>query len=349
MALASSLSAANAASSQLCRQLEADLVAANRGTQMSNQTRRYDRAVDSQERQIAIAEADWQRMGCGYQPRDSAGDVCLSIEDTLDRMHDNLQQLNRERAQLDGRGNARSERRRIQREIDEAGCHDSAALPQEAALPQPAPSTPPAQKLRTLCVRTCDGYFFPMSYGVTREEFGRDAKTCQASCPSTEMKLYYHKVPGEEASAMVSARGDQPYSALPTANLYRSQNTSAAGSCGCTPSIIQGQKEAVASGTSEPSPATPATSPSFQILPDDSLPKQEASTAPNPAPERDPAVVAPPQKAPETTATLPPPPEPAPPRAMSDAERGVRVVGPTFLPDREEAIDLRAPGRTNAR
>ncbi|MBP0439749.1 DUF2865 domain-containing protein [Tianweitania sediminis] len=346
-ALASSPSAAQAASSQLCRQLEADLVAANRGAGATNQIRRYDRALDSQERQIAIAEADWQQMGCGYRPRDGADDLCLSIEDSLDRMHENLNQLSRERAQLDGGGNARADRRRIQREIDEAGCREQAALPQEAAVPQPAPAAPSSQKLRTMCVRTCDGYFFPLSYGVTKEEFGRDARSCQASCPSTEMRLYYHSVPDQEASAMVSADGDQPYSALPTANLYRNENSSAPGSCGCAPATGSGAITAVAPPHPAPSaiqPETQTTSPSFQVLPDDSLPRGN-QTAAVPAPKAEPTVIAPPPKEETAPQALPPPPEPPKPRTMSDAERNVRVVGPTFLPDREEAIDLRAPGR----
>ncbi len=36
-------------------------------------------------------------------------------------------------------------------------------------------------------------------------------------------------------------------------------------------------------------------------------------------------------------------------RPMTEAEKNVRVVGPKFLPDPEEAIDLRAPGRNRAR
>ena len=36
-------------------------------------------------------------------------------------------------------------------------------------------------------------------------------------------------------------------------------------------------------------------------------------------------------------------------RPMTEAEKHVRVVGPKFLPGPEEAIDLRAPGRTPGR
>jgi hypothetical protein len=36
-------------------------------------------------------------------------------------------------------------------------------------------------------------------------------------------------------------------------------------------------------------------------------------------------------------------------RPMTEAEKNVRVVGPKFFPDPEEAINLRAPARTRAR
>lgn len=41
--------------------------------------------------------------------------------------------------------------------------------------------------------------------------------------------------------------------------------------------------------------------------------------------------------------------EDTPARPMGEAERRVRVVGPKFFPDPEEAIDLRAPARNPVR
>jgi hypothetical protein len=333
-------SPALAAPAEYCRQLEADLAASSQRAGTSNQLRRYERALETQERQIAIAEGDWQRSGCGYQPRDRMSGLCASIENTLERMSSNMRQLTREHAALDTGRSGPAERRRIQLELDEAGCRDGGqSLEREAAVPTPRPA--PQAKLRTMCVRTCDGYFFPLSYGVTREDFGREAKACQATCPSTEMRLFYHKVPDEEASAMVSAEGDQPYSALPTANLYRNGNTGSAGGCGCAPA-----------GMIAATPQSgPQSTPSILVLPDQARP-QEAPD-PTPAPPQQAAIPAEPDaetpEASEPVVEAAPPPEPAPARPMSSDERRVRVVGPTFLPAQEEAIDLRAPGRTNDR
>jgi hypothetical protein len=75
---------------------------------------------------------------------------------------------------------------------------------------------------RTLCVRTCDGYYFPISFSTVPSKFSADEQTCQALCPGTPVALYTHRNPGEESAAMVSLAGE-PYTALPAAFRYRQQ------------------------------------------------------------------------------------------------------------------------------
>jgi hypothetical protein len=75
---------------------------------------------------------------------------------------------------------------------------------------------------RTLCVRTCDGYYFPISFSTTPSRFMSDAQSCQAICPGTNVALYTHRNPGEESESMVSLAGE-PYTALPTAFRYRTE------------------------------------------------------------------------------------------------------------------------------
>lgn len=75
---------------------------------------------------------------------------------------------------------------------------------------------------RTLCVRSCDGFFFPISFSTTSDNFEKDAAQCQAMCPGTNAQLYVHHNPGEDASAMVSIDGAR-YSDLENAFLYRTE------------------------------------------------------------------------------------------------------------------------------
>jgi hypothetical protein len=82
---------------------------------------------------------------------------------------------------------------------------------------------------RTVCVRLCDGYYWPISFATTRSTFERDAAKCEASCGGA--KLYVYRNPGEEPDDMVDLRG-QPYKRLTTAFLYRTQYDA---QCKCQP------------------------------------------------------------------------------------------------------------------
>jgi hypothetical protein len=83
---------------------------------------------------------------------------------------------------------------------------------------------------RTLCVRTCDGYYFPISFSTMRSEFARDADRCTASCGS-EARLFYHPNPGGRVEDMVDLMG-VGYASLPNAFRYRQ---SLVNDCACRP------------------------------------------------------------------------------------------------------------------
>ena len=83
-----------------------------------------------------------------------------------------------------------------------------------------SPATPQGNTYRTVCVRTCDGYFFPVSYSTVPGKFADDEKVCQAMCPASEVALYSHRNPGEDISQAVSI-GGRNYSELPNAFAYR--------------------------------------------------------------------------------------------------------------------------------
>jgi hypothetical protein len=72
---------------------------------------------------------------------------------------------------------------------------------------------------RTMCVRLCDGYYFPISSVVTRDGLGRDAEACSARC-GAEARLFYHPGSSSDVADMVDLTG-MAYSALPNAFRYR--------------------------------------------------------------------------------------------------------------------------------
>lgn len=83
---------------------------------------------------------------------------------------------------------------------------------------------------RTMCVRLCDGYFWPVSFATSPDQFERDQATCESSC-SSPAKLYTYENPGQELEQMVSLKG-QPYAKLSVAFLFRTKLDQ---SCKCNP------------------------------------------------------------------------------------------------------------------
>ncbi|MEO5322688.1 DUF2865 domain-containing protein [Mesorhizobium sp. CC13] len=126
-------------------------------------------------------------------------------------------------------------------------------------------------EFRTLCVRTCDGYFFPMSNGAALSDFERDQKRCEAACPGTE--LFYHLADGEAQEDMVSARTAEPYRELPSAYRYKRTGLPRTPDCGCNArqdssfSILAGEGRPIPQSNKapvdaeKPMPATPAARP----------------------------------------------------------------------------------------
>jgi hypothetical protein len=77
-----------------------------------------------------------------------------------------------------------------------------------------------AGTFRTLCVRSCDGYYFPISFSTTRDRFEADQASCEQACPQGDAHIYYHRTSGEGPESMISLTGSA-YADLATAFSYR--------------------------------------------------------------------------------------------------------------------------------
>lgn len=66
-----------------------------------------------------------------------------------------------------------------------------------------------------ICVRACDGGFFPLSYSARRANLEALSELCKAQCPNTEVELYTRS-PWRELDQAVSLEG-KPYSEHPNA------------------------------------------------------------------------------------------------------------------------------------
>ena len=324
------------AASPVCRQLEAQLASlATHEAGGASQARRYDLAIVRQQQQIRKARAQARQAGCGRAIVGGSISACANLNATLERMRANLVDLQRERGQI---GDGRRERARILAALDVNRCRAETPPPVDGGRVQAVIDgrtglriNAPAARFRTLCVRTCDGYYFPVSWSVGQGVFERDEKACSAMCPGAEVEMFYHRVPGEEPEDMISVATGQPYRELPNAFLYRRTDISQPQGCSCgngTPAqrgfeVIAGEHPsgiAEEEGQTAGLPAAGSTGEAAGSIDIRSDPSAAETAA---APEQ--------------------PMEPSEPLPAYDPNREVRVVGPRFLPDPEEAIDLRAP------
>lgn len=94
-------------------------------------------------------------------------------------------------------------------------------------------------KYRTVCVRLCDGYYFPINHSSPRSSFHSDADQCQSRCQG-QTQLFYMP---SSTSDMKEARdiSGKPYSQLENAFLYRKKYLP---SCTCRPAPWSAEERA---------------------------------------------------------------------------------------------------------
>jgi len=259
------------AQSATCRSLQAQLaqIETGRGAAPTQQFLRYDRAVRDQQVQIAKTERAARKNACQYRNNNR----CNRIKNSLAKMYANLNALERTRATFAPSGGTSADRAMIIRSMRQNRC-GAEAIEEVRAEPQQDKRRSLLEQIfgsktyssngfeedpnsrsrvqgggtfRTLCVRTCDGYYFPISFSTTKNHFEDDLNKCQQMCPGTETALFYHTMPGGDAETSISYRTGEPYSSLTNAFSYRKKVDNQC-SCRATTSVF----EEVAGSTQRP-------------------------------------------------------------------------------------------------
>lgn len=156
-------------------------------------------------RQLDQARAEERRAGCrGLFRNRNSRNTCRSIRSRISSLE---RQLNGSRGGFFGFGRSPVERRRasIRDALRRNGC-----------------STYAASTFRTICVRLCDGYYYPLSNTSSRQRFAQDAEKCTGQYGPGQASLFYHPYPNGDASQAVSLDG-QRYFDQPYAFAYRTQ------------------------------------------------------------------------------------------------------------------------------
>lgn len=323
----------SSAADSACSALQAKLSALPTATNPA-QIQAHERAILRQEAAIARAQTDLRRAGC-KGPFASGRVQCRPLLETAERMADNLDNLRRERAAM-GDVRVHGQRLKLKAAIERGNCSAAAKETVARATNPPPPAAEPAKaagskpkprkfrtghSYRTMCVRLCDGYYFPISYSVPASRFPQDAKACQARCPGADTALYAHRVPGEESADMVSATTGLPYRELENAFAHRTQSREKVQGCGCQVANPQSGPSgySVIAGENRQTPLGARDSESSIV---------SLGRTPDPHPRQTAAIA-------------------GSKESVVEENRPVRVVGPKFLPDPEEAIDqqVRAPIR----
>ena len=339
--------AAGAPVNPICPRLEAQLATIDRGGSndpaKDEQIRRYQDAAAKQQAELDRIRGQAKRQGCDssgfFSLFNQRSAECGPINTQIQQMRANLDQITSNLEQLRAGGGFNPDRDNQRRSVLTALTQNNCG-PQYANAAQtpggfltnlfggggisnsnvPSDLGPPSGTYRTVCVRTCDGGYFPVSFATVPARFPDDEKTCKALCPATEAALYAYRNPGEDINQAVSVNG-APYTALPNAFRFRSEFNAA---CSCR---APGQTWSDALKSIDEKAA--AEQQGDIIVTEESAKKMQR-------PATKPAQASAKKGAPATTGAAPPADTTAPPAEQAAApseKKPIRSVGPTFLPN----------------
>ena len=324
-----------------CQRLEAQLTSLDRGNSdpaRADQIRRAEEAVNRQQFEVDKLVAQARRTGCEssggfFSIFNNPPPQCGQINRQIDQQRSSLERLQNALEQLNGGTTQRAaQRQSLLIALGNSGCgqqYRSAALQgQQGGFFDrlfggngglfSAPAGPMGGTFRTICVRSCDGYFYPISFATSPDRFRDDEQTCQRMCPASEVNLYTYHNPGEEVAQAVSLNG-RLYTELPTAFSYRKAFNPA---CSCRrPGESWAEALKVKGGDDTVAPG------------DVVVTEQTARRLSQPRVGADGKPIRPDPRA-KTAAPVTPAPNTEAPGEPDPAKRTVRTVGPTFLPVR---------------
>jgi hypothetical protein len=334
----------------ICIRLEGQLATIDRGAGTGDpakdeQIRRYQDAAAKQQAELDRVTLQAKRMGCEssgfFSLFNGRSAQCGPVNNQIQQMRGNLDQITTSLERLRSGGIGGADRENQRRSVLTALAQNNCG-PQYAAalrgpgnfidnlfgnnnsLPLPGGDLgPPSDTFRTVCVRTCDGAYFPVSFATVQARFQDDEKTCKALCPATEATLFAYRNPGEDINQAVSLDG-QPYSSLPNAFKFRTEFNA---SCACK---AAGQTWSDALKSVDDKAAVEQQG--DIIVTEESARKMQQRAQPKgtPAARKD--------AAPAGTAAAPSAPATPPADTTAtagDKDKPIRTVGPPFIPPKQ--------------
>ncbi|WP_421725525.1 DUF2865 domain-containing protein [Bauldia sp.] len=189
-----------AAQSSYCTRLHADYRALSRGSGGGSKAN-----VSRLRSELSKAQRQARRNNCRRlfgRSRD-----CRSINAQVKSLQRKLNQASRGGSRVSSRSTS-AQRDRLRAQMRRNGCNLPTGNSQWAG-----------SGYRTLCVRTCDGFYFPINFRSSRSRFKVDETVCKAMYGGAGAELFYHSNGGSPDRA-VSLKG-KPLAAEPYAFAYR--------------------------------------------------------------------------------------------------------------------------------
>jgi len=336
-----------AAVNSICPRLEAQLATIDRGGSgdpaRDDQIRRYQDAAGRQQGELDRVRSQARRMGCDssgfFSLFNGQSAQCGPINNQIQQMRANLDQITTSLEQLRA-ASFNPDRDNQRRSVLVALAQNNCGPQYANAVPAPgnflsnlfggggtiAPPSdlgPQSGTYRTVCVRSCDGGYFPISFSTVPARFPDDERTCKALCPASEASLYAYRNPGEDINQAVSVNG-QPYTALPNAFRFRTEFNP---TCSCK---APGQTWSDALKSIDEK--AEAEQQGDIIVTEESAKKMQ-----RPPPKGATATAKKGATVPATPASTPPASSAdtsAPPSGATPDNKPIRSVGPTFIPPR---------------
>lgn len=232
------------ASSPVCVRLESALASidsANANSARGEQINRAEDAIAKQQADLDRTITQAHRSGCAgegfFALFSGLSPQCGPITGQIQQMRGNLDRMTSDLERLRSGGNGQdSQRRALIGQLAQNNCGSQYTAAAASLGPRgffdalfgggtivsPGGDGAPSGTYHTVCVRACDGYYFPISYSTVPNRFADDQRTCQRLCPASAVTLYSYRNPGETMDQAVSING-QPYTALPNHYRYRKE------------------------------------------------------------------------------------------------------------------------------
>ncbi len=312
------------ARSQVCDRLEAEFIELSEKADSNGNPSSWQTAYEEQLIHIRNVQSQMSGFGCegSFGPAQ-----CQQLSSSLQQMNENLTYLDSQRQQELYSSALQDRLTEVQQSLIELNCSDRSEQQTQLLTPS-AQASQPLQlephstsgfssgglQYATMCVRKCDGYYFPINPNSGTEDLAEDEEICQALCPGQDTELYVFQVPQETPAQMRSLSG-APYTSLANAYLFRQQNNPA---CSCDASGGQpGNPEQALSG-SQLEDLTPGATATYPAIPDQSELRQTVNATNTRSDTTEPPFVH----------------KKFVPREVEPRKGPIRKVGPKFFPDR---------------